>query len=71
MYHNTYLKFPHIVKSDFYIYIDVSEIHSGNCGKSTAYAQNFILTLIVLGFFYMFWFKEHPPSIFVISELIT
>ena len=53
--------------------INVSEIHSGNCGKSTAHAQNIILILIGLGFFDMFRFGSgiFSRSIFVVSEPIT
>ena len=36
------MMFPHNVESGCYIDINVSEIHSGNCGKSTVYAQNII-----------------------------
>ena len=58
MYHvicrNLTMTFPHTVESGYYIYINVSEIHSGNCGKSTAHTQNVILTLIGLGLFDMF-----------------
>ena len=52
----TYMMFPNIVERDCYIYISVSEIHSGNCEKSTVHGQNIILTLIGLGFFDMFRF---------------
>ena len=56
------MMFPHIVGSGCYIYINVSEIHSGNCGKFTAHAQNIILTLIGLGFFDMFrWGADAAP----------
>ena len=54
--------FPHIVESDCDIYINVSEIHSSNCGKSTAHAQNSILAIIGQDFSDMFRFGEgHPP----------
>ena len=45
------MMFSHIVENGCYIYINVSEIHSGNCGKFTAHAWNIILTLIELGCF--------------------
>ena len=64
------MMFPHIVESDCYIDINVSEIHSGNCGKSTAHAQNIILIFIGLGFFEMFRFaRGHLP--FLSSLLVN
>ena len=63
--------FIHIVKSGCYIYINVSEIPSDNCGKYVTHAQNIILTLTGLGFFDMLRFGGHlPPSNFVVTEPI-
>ena len=44
------MMFPHIVESGCYIDKNVSEIHSGNCEKSTVHVQNIILILIEMGF---------------------
>ena len=61
-----------IVESACYIHINVSEIHSGNYGKSTAHAQDIIVTLIGLGFMTCLGWGGHPsPSNFVVSEPVT
>ena len=57
--------FPRVVESGSHIDINVSKIHSDNCGKSTAHAQNIILILIGLGFFGIFsWRGGGHPSLF-------
>ena len=57
------MMFPHIVESDCYIYINISETHSGNCEKYTAHAQNIILTLMDWAFLTCLGLGEgYPPA---------
>ena len=48
---------PYNVESGCYININVSEIHSGNCGNSTAHAQNIMFSPNWTGLFltYLGW----------------
>ena len=72
----TYHDVAYGVEGGCYININVSEIHSGNCGNSTAHAQNIIFSPNRTGLFLTYLGLRRgrgdcPPSIFFVSEPIT
>ena len=71
----TYHDVLYIVESGCYINISVSEIHSDNCGNSTAHAQNIILSPNRTGLFLTYLGLrgrgQLSPSIFIVSEPVV